>query len=93
MKLIRIILFCLAIFLIYSAALRIAAYETPDEQENQNRIISDSLKIFGGSVDRSHCVTPDEISAFEALNGILQKRKSVYRIVAWDWPNHYCEGR
>ena len=58
--------------------------------EEENLLISDSIKFIGNAALKRGCISANERGALFALNGILERRKSTHRIVWWDLPREAC---
>jgi hypothetical protein len=76
------------------AAVALARYSSSEWEwnEEENLLISNSLKLIGNAADRRGCVSDDERRGLFSLNGILEKRNSTHRIVMWQLPTARCRG-
>jgi hypothetical protein len=68
------------------AAATLAGCSSSEPDEEENRLIGNSIKQLGNAhANTCRCVSVYEQDALSGLNSILEKRKSKYRIVMWDF--------
>ena len=80
-------LFLLAVVVV---ALPLSGCEPYEWREDENKVISNSLKVLGAAASKRGCYQVGEIPALYSLNNILVERKSTHRIVIWSLPEKPC---